>query len=155
MVDDKSSVKPLHLHSVESLLAELIGGGAVGVGSVGATFSLPDAASQAVLGWYAKNRPKWTSNVTLPDIEAIVNSSSLPPPKMATTSALPAGPKTTFALTRIQAHRFAGIHVFGTTKQAPEDFDFPISQGVTLLEGFNGAGKTSLLNAIVWLSTPI
>ncbi|MFO6419256.1 AAA family ATPase [Hylemonella sp. W303a] len=153
MVDDKSSVKPLHIHSIESLLTELIGGGAVGVGPIGETFSLPDAASRAVLGWYAKNRPKWASNVMLSDIEAIVASPSQALPKMASAAAPSTGPNTVFSLTRIQAHRFAGIHVFGTAKQAPEDFDFHVSTGVTLLEGFNGAGKTSLLNAIVWCLT--
>lgn len=153
MVDETLSVKPLHLHSIESLLVELIAGGSVGVGSAGESFSLPDAASRAVLGWYAKNRAKWAANVMLSDIEAIVASPSQALPKMATVAVPSAGPNAFFTLTRIQAHRFAGIHLFGTPKQAPEDFDFPVSQGVTLLEGFNGAGKTSLLNAIVWCLT--
>ncbi|MET3180507.1 UNVERIFIED_ORG: energy-coupling factor transporter ATP-binding protein EcfA2 [Variovorax guangxiensis] len=153
MADETSSVKPLHLHSIESLLAELIGGGAVGVGSAGESFSLPDAANRAVLGWYAKNRTKWAGSVMLADIEAIVASPGQTAPKMAAIVVPSADSNVTFTLTRIQAHRFAGIHLFGTAKQAPEDFDFHVFEGVTLLEGFNGAGKTSLLNAIVWCLT--
>lgn len=147
------NVKPLHLHSVESLLAELIGGGAVGVGSAGESFSLPDPASRAVLGWYARNRLKWAGNVTLPDIEAIVASPAQTLPTTATTAVPSARPHSLFTLTRIQAHRFAGIHLYGTEKQAPEDFDYHLSPGVTLLEGYNGAGKTSILNAVVWCLT--
>lgn len=153
MVEDNAGVKPLHLHSIESLLSELIGGGAVSVGSAGESFSLADLPSRAVLAWYAKNRGKWTGNVTLSDIEAIVTSigptliqPSVPASALAASNAV-------YVLTRIQAHRFAGIHAFGTTAQAPEDFIMEVMPGVTMLEGFNGAGKTSLLNAVVWCIT--
>ncbi|CAN7591869.1 AAA family ATPase [Acidovorax sp. LjRoot118] len=152
-MDKNSSAKSLHLHSVESLLFELIGGGSVSVGSDGEVFSLPDASSRAIMNWYAKNRLKWASNVQQLDIEAIVASPSLALPEPVAVTVPAAGPKSSYTLTRLQAHRFAGIHVYGTKKEAPKDFDFEISPSITILEGFNGAGKTSLLNAVVWCLT--
>lgn len=153
MVEDSVGVKPLHLHSIESLLAELIGGSAVGVGTAGESFALAEMPSRAVLAWYAKNRGKWAESVKFHDIEAIVASVGQTLIQPLAPASAPAGSNAVFLLTRIQAHRFAGIHAFGTTAQAPEDFIMEVTPGVTVLEGFNGAGKTSLLNAVVWCIT--
>jgi recombinational DNA repair ATPase RecF len=153
LTDEKSGVKPLHLHSIESLLAELVGGGSVGVGKDGAAFSFKLPASRSVLAWYSKNRAKWAANLSLQDTEAIVDCVNLAASDNPAAAVLVNGPKRLFELRRVRAHRFAGIHVFGTTSEAPEDFDYQMRSGVTVFEGFNGAGKTSLLNAIVWCLT--
>lgn len=153
MADSESGAKPLHLHSIESLLAELSGGGAVSIGNDGQTFSFDLPASRSVLGWYARNRARWAANLSLQDVDGIVDSVALEPPAKAAAAVAAQGLKPVYALKRVRAHRFAGIHLFGTTTEAPEDFDHEISSGINLFEGFNGAGKTSLLNAIVWCLT--
>lgn len=153
MADDNSGVIPLHLHSIESLLAELIGGGAVGIGRDGESFALKLPASRSVLGWYAKNRLKWAANLSLQDAEAIVDSVAEAAPSKSTAAAVAKGPTPQYELRRIRAHRFAGVHLFGTAGEPPEDFDYSVTPGITVFEGFNGAGKTSLLNAIVWCLT--
>lgn len=146
-------VRPLHLHSIESLIHQLIGGGSVGVGEKGETFSLGSPASRSVLGWYQTNRPKWSGNLSLGDVEAIVDRVDMPLPVTVLSGSLDQSTKRFLTLKRMRAHRFAGIHQFGTTSEAPEDFEYCVTPGVTLFEGFNGAGKTSLLNAVVWCLT--
>jgi hypothetical protein len=153
MTQDSANAKPLHLHSIESLLTELIGGGAVGVSKDGASFKLVDAASRSVLAWYAKNRAKWVGNVTLPDVEAIAGCVDQTPAVQAVAVVVAGSAKRAYRLKRVKAYRFAGLHVFGTANTAPEIFDYEVSSAITVFEGFNGAGKTSLLNAIVWCLT--
>lgn len=150
---DSSDVKPLHLHSIESLLVELTSGGAVSIGKEGKTFSFQLPASRSVLTWYEKNRQKWGANLSLQDTEAIVDSVGQAPQNKSVAHAPTDATKPLYELKRVRAHRFAGIHVFGVASTAPEDFDYAVTPGVTIFEGFNGAGKTSLMNAIVWCLT--
>jgi len=53
----------------------------------------------------------------------------------------------------MQAHQFAGLHHAGTSQAKPSNYEFDFIKGVTLFEGYNGCGKTSLLNAIIWALT--
>ena len=50
-------------------------------------------------------------------------------------------------------HRFAGLHAYGRSSAPPTSFIFESSKPVTLFEGVNGSGKTSIVNAIVWCLT--
>ena len=52
---------------------------------------------------------------------------------------------------RIEAHRFAGIHFAAAGNGA--NFVFEPTQPVTLFEGLNGSGKTSLLSSVIWALT--
>ena len=56
-------------------------------------------------------------------------------------------------LVKIEAHRFAGIHAYGSEIEAPENFYFEPTKPISLFEGANGSGKTSLANAIIWCLT--
>jgi len=56
-------------------------------------------------------------------------------------------------LKKLEAHRFAGLHKFGTPNAAPENYVHEFALPLTLFEGRNGSGKTSLLNAIIWALT--
>jgi hypothetical protein len=56
-------------------------------------------------------------------------------------------------LKKLEAHRFAGLHKFGTPTAAPENYVHEFVSPLTLFEGRNGSGKTSLLNAIIWALT--
>jgi energy-coupling factor transporter ATP-binding protein EcfA2 len=53
----------------------------------------------------------------------------------------------------LEAHRFSGLHKFGTPDAAPENYVHEFTSPITLFEGRNGSGKTSLLNAIIWVLT--
>jgi hypothetical protein len=50
-------------------------------------------------------------------------------------------------------HRFAGLHAYGKATEVPADFIFEPEKPITLFEGWNGSGKTSLANAIIWCLT--
>jgi AAA domain len=57
------------------------------------------------------------------------------------------------ALVKLEAHRFAGLHKFGTPATPPKNYIHEFSAPLTLFEGLNGSGKTSLANAIIWALT--
>jgi energy-coupling factor transporter ATP-binding protein EcfA2 len=56
-------------------------------------------------------------------------------------------------LKKLEAYRFAGLHKFGTPDAAPPNYIHEFTSPLTLFEGSNGSGKTSLLNAIIWTLT--
>src|SRR5690606_6894426 len=59
-----------------------------------------------------------------------------------------------WTLIRLEAHRFAGLHRHcGFNGEDPESFILSFEKDITLIHGFNGAGKTALLSAIVWCLT--
>jgi hypothetical protein len=77
--------------------------------------------------------------------------------KPAVLAALPARPANAnsrrLKLKKLEAHRFAGLHKFGVPGAAPENYVHVFRSPVTLFEGRNGSGKTSILNAIIWALT--
>jgi len=76
-----SDPRPLHLHTVESLCADLISGRAVLVGTDNKSYSLTSESARSVLGWYFKNRAKWGGNVSASDMEAITDAAQKSPKK--------------------------------------------------------------------------
>jgi hypothetical protein len=82
------------------------------------------------------------------DCEALIDSIASPPPQLPTPSAAGAAEVKQLSLVRLVAHRFAGLHAYGTADNAPPDFVFEPDKPITLFEGWNGSGKTSLANAI-------
>jgi hypothetical protein len=146
--------RPLHLYTIDTLCADLVSGRVVGVGIDNRALVLSDAKSRAVLNWYRTNRRKWAAGVREEDIEAIVDSAlKATPPVLPATASNATGSSRRLRLTELRAHRFAGIHGYGTPNQPPEDLVFHPSPELTLLEGVNGSGKTSLINAVVWCLT--
>jgi len=148
-----SNVKPLHLHTVESLCSDLVSGLAVGVGASNSEFSLVNAQARSVLQWYMMNRPKWAGNVFEKDCEAIVDSLANLPVVRPVIDYVGGVKSKELNLQFMRAHRFAGLHRYRSAVDAPEDFELNFKSPVTFLEGANGAGKTSILNAIVWALT--
>jgi hypothetical protein len=148
-----TGARPLHLQTIESLFAELIGGTAISVGAEGAEFRLDSEDSRAILNWYRLNRPKWAGNVMSADVEAIVNAMSIALPNLPIPDISVPSAQRRLRLTKVVAHRFAGIHSYGTAETPPADFVFEPHAPITLLEGWNGSGKTSLINLIVWCLT--
>lgn len=146
--------RPLHLHTLESLCSDLVAGFSVGVDEQGGVFQLQSSASRGVLSWYAKNKLKWSVNVQSADVESIVDAAVAGPTlQNATIQVSRADSHRRLILTSIKAHEFAGLHCAGTSLAKPENFVFEFTSGVTLFEGYNGCGKTSLLNAIIWALT--
>ena len=148
-----ANARPLHLHTVESVCSDLIGGRAIAVGAEGVTHSLDKEAARAVLAWYSKNRLKWGGNVVVADAEAVVDASKIKPPSVSEPTATTERERRCLVLTKIEAHRFGGLHAFSDNGRSPESFVFEPSKPITLLEGWNGSGKTSILNAIIWCLT--
>jgi|CXWL01.1.fsa_nt_gi energy-coupling factor transporter ATP-binding protein EcfA2 len=146
--------RPLHLHTLDSLIADLVSDRPVET-AAGKPFVLPDERTRSALEWYRKKgTAAWTTNVSAANCEDLVDAILLVPPELA---ALPARPpnakKRRLKLKRLEAHRFAGLHKFGTPDAAPANYVHEFTSPLTLFEGRNGSGKTSLLNAIIWALT--
>lgn len=54
---------------------------------------------------------------------------------------------------KVEARRFAGLHAYGRPNAPPTSFVFEPLKPVSLMEGVNGSGKTSIANAIIWCLT--
>lgn len=148
-----TQARALHLHTVESVCIELIGGRSLAVGPDGKTFSLEKETSRAVLAWYFKNRTKWAGNLNGADVEAIVDAAKTKPPAMPEAKAHAEPDKRSLTLVKVEAHRFGGLHAYSDEGRTPESFVFEPKKPITLLEGWNGSGKTSILNSIIWCLT--
>jgi len=150
----ESESRALHLHTLASLIADLISGRPVSTGA-GKNFVLSDERTRSALEWYRKRgATAWTASVSVAHAEDLVDATLREPPQL---SALPARPANAnnrrLQLKKMEAHRFAGLHKFGTPDAAPENYVHEFCSSLTLFEGRNGSGKTSLLNAIIWTLT--
>ena len=74
-----ADLRPLHLHTIQTLCAELISGRAIGVGKENASFRLSSNEARSILNWYSRNRQKWSGNVMAADVEAIIDSIAVVP----------------------------------------------------------------------------
>ncbi len=151
-VERQPVVRPLHLLTTDMLLADLISGRTIAT-SEGHSLTLATDHARSALNWYRGNRPKWAGNVMTTDCEALVDSIAPPPPQLPAPGAAGAAEIRRLKLVRLVAHRFAGLHAYGTATEAPADFVFEPDKPITLFEGWNGSGKTSLANAIIWCLT--
>ncbi len=150
----ESESRSLHLHTLDSLIADLVSGRSVQTGA-GVSFHLLDDRTRSALEWYRKKGPvAWAANVSAQHGEDLVDTILQTPPELPSLLAPPAsGNKRRLRLKRLQAHRFAGLHKYGTPDAAPANFTHEFTSSLTLFEGRNGSGKTSLLNAIIWALT--
>jgi hypothetical protein len=117
-------------------------------------FKLSSVESRSIFYWYYKNRSKWAGQNRIEDVKAIVEHIKIiPPDKSITFRKVQKKDISQIHLKKIKAHRFAGIHKYSDKDDCPEDFEFNFQKPITLIEGDNGAGKTSLVNAIIWCLT--
>lgn len=140
--------------TLDELLRELIAGETVLLAD-GSAFGLESKDSRALLAFYRDNRDYWNPRKNIVDRE--INE------LLAAIDAEPlAGPirprkidqKKYWRLTKIEAHRFGGLHRHcGDLGEDPDLFSLDLHPTLTLVRGFNGAGKTSLLSAISWALT--
>ena len=153
MADDSGAPRDIHLLTTDALLADLVGGRAVALGG-GEQLALASDDARAVLDWYRRNRGKWAGNLSAADTDAIIDVIGTPPP--TTEAEAEGGSARTnklLRLVKVEAHRFAGLHAYGRPSAPPASFVVEPSKPVTLLEGVNGSGKTSIANAIIWCLT--
>ncbi len=146
--------RSLHLHTLDSLLSDLVSGRAIVVGD-DQLYALPDDRTRSALDWYRKRgEANWGAAVSATHAENLVDAIQGEPIEL---EALPARPLNANArrltLRKLEAHRFAGLHKFGTPSDPPDNYIHEFSPGFTLFEGRNGSGKTSLANAIIWVLT--
>jgi hypothetical protein len=152
-VEEVSNRTPLYGHSIDSLCAELVSGRGVTVGN-NEEFKFDSDNTRVVFSWYVDNKEKWAGRNMVEDVERMVDRLKKRPPAKPAAKGQPVRRQKRYLhLARIQAHRFAGIHRYGNLTEAPKDFDYCFEKPVTLIEGKNASGKTSLLNAIVWCLT--
>lgn len=153
MTEETSTPRGIHLLTIDALLSDLIGGRAVAIGG-GEELALASDDARAVLDWYRRNRGRWQSNLSASDTDAIIDTIGTPPPTIE--AGLEAGNAHAVRLLRlvkVEAHRFAGLHAYGRPNAAPASFVFEPRMPVSLVEGVNGSGKTSIANAIIWCLT--
>ena len=150
----ESESRSLHLHTLDSLIADLVSGRPVQTGA-DERFVLPDERTRGALDWYRKKGPAgWTANVSAQHAEDLVDTIFQKPPELPALPARSANASSRrLRLKKLRAHRFAGLHKFGTPGAAPQDYVHEFNSPLTLFEGRNGSGKTSLLNAIIWALT--
>ncbi len=121
----------------------------------GREFRLQSDSARRILHWYNARRPIWTKNVQKEDVEAIINAAIANDP-----IAVPSGaPSTSRNLIRhlhvisVRAHRFAGLHGYDPDPTQPDDLCVDLDRQLISIQGRNGSGKTSLINAITWCLT--
>lgn len=146
--------RPLHLHTLDSLIADLVSGRSIQTGA-GMQYVLPDDRTRSALDWYRKKgATAWAANVSAQVAEDLVDTILEKPPQLPALPARPAQASSRLLrLKKLKAHRFAGLQKFGTPSAAPPDYVHEFSSVLTLFEGRNGSGKTSLINTIVWALT--
>jgi hypothetical protein len=146
--------RSLHLHTLDSLIVDLVSGRPVRTGAT-ERFVLPDEQTRSALEWYRnKGAAGWTAPFSAQHGEDLVDAILREPPELPAMSPRPANANSRrLRLKKMVAHRFAGLHKFGTAGAAPDNYVHEFTSSLTLFEGRNGSGKTSLLNAIIWALT--
>jgi len=142
---------PLHVLTLDALCNELVSGRVVATDDEGGVFQLDEPDTRSLFEWYRGNRAKWDKQNTKTDVEALVDGLGSPAPELdeVGTAAGSEEPKV-LHLKSIRAHRFAGLHRYCAPDAPPPEFYFEFERPLTVIEGMNGAGKTSILSAICW-----
>ncbi|MDE0149743.1 MAG: ATP-binding protein [Rhodospirillaceae bacterium] len=142
-------------HSLEEIVQFLMAGAPV-YRTREEDFCLDTDDKRKVFAFYYRNRQLWPSkkNVQSTEVESLLQALE---DNLPTTIAQPqaaAAEKPVWHLERVAIHRFGGLHRhIGPNGEDPEDFIFDLTKEITLVSGFNGAGKSALLSAIVWCLT--
>ncbi len=77
-----------------------------------------------MLDWYRRNRSKWSANLQGQDCEAIIDCIANTPPTVAAPALSGEQERKVLHLVKLVAHRFAGLHAYGSADDPPEDFVF-------------------------------
>lgn len=140
----------LATHTLDSLCIELVSGRSLQLGFDGPIFSFESSKTRSIFDWYRRNMRKWAQRNTKEDVDAIVDSLVKEPPSLPATESQRANPGRVLHAKTLRCHRFAGLHQYGNPEAPPSDFELELTAPLTILEGANGSGKTSIINAITW-----
>lgn len=142
-------------YSLDEIVQLLVSGAPVSR-SNGQVFCLDTEDKRKAFAFYGRNRGLWprARSIQAREVEELLRAlgSNLP----ATDTSVVGRPieKPVWHLQRIEAHRFGGLHRHcGADGSDPAPFILDLDKEVTLISGFNGAGKTALLNTVVWCLT--
>ena len=122
----------------------------------GVPFVLRDDNARRILAYYERNRHFWprAKPILGDEIEGVLRALNERPPLTSVKGSPRSVTKRIWRLTRLEAHRFAGLHRHcDAVGKDPEVFALDLDCDITLIGGFNGAGKTALQNVIVWCLT--
>lgn len=160
MDSDSARERPTAINLVdcglEEVVSALLARRPVAVPSGGQPFVLRNDDSRRILSYYASRRDLWPRGrpVQAREVEDVLKALAAETPALKSTKGTATAPKRLWRLRRLEAHRFAGLHRHcGAQGEDPEDFALDIERDVTLISGFNGAGKTALQNVIIWSLT--
>lgn len=156
--NDRTDLEPIYLSDsgLDDVVAALLSAQPISTSSDSAPFLLKSDNSRRIFAFYARNRNLWpqNKNVQANEIEEVLNALLEDPPARKHPQRAAATPTRRWRLQRIEAHRFAGLHRHcGAKGEDPEPFVFDLGCDVTLVSGFNGAGKTAMQSAIIWCLT--
>jgi len=141
---------------LEDLVAALLHGQPIATPKSGPPFVLENDNGRRIMAYYARRRDLWprAKTVQAREIEEVLNALEEDPPAKKATETAGAAGKRLWTLRRVEAHRFGGLHRHcGADGEDPEGFVLEVDRDVTLIGGFNGAGKTALQNVIIWCLT--
>ena len=141
---------------LEDLVAALLHGQPIAMPEGGPPFVLENDNARRILAYYARRRDLWprAKQVQARETEEVLNALEEDHPVKKATETAGSADNRFWTLRRIEAHRFGGLHGHcGLNGEDPEDFVVEVDRDVTLISGFNGAGKTALQNVIIWCLT--
>ena len=153
-MNDVDHTTPLDSHTLESLCKELVSGRGVTIDDKGQVFRISGTDARALLNWYQKNLAKWQGNVMKADVEILIDCLDKPIPALpvSNVASLTRKPRVV-RVAKLRAHNFGGIHAYPESSISAPDFTVTFDPGMTLIEGANGSGKTSILSAMIWALT--
>ena len=148
---------PVHLedHSLNEVIQLLIAGVPV-ARSDGDDFRLDTDDKRKAFAFYNQNRDLWpyARTVQEKEVDGLLSALEGAVPTISPPGVSSSTEKPLWHLVRIEAHRFGGLHRHcGPDGEDPAPFILDLDAEVALVSGFNGAGKTALLSAIVWCLT--
>ena len=109
-----------------------------------------------IFAFYSRNLNNWDKSrqIRENEIENLLRALREDLPETCRKESHKAKGKPIWHLSRIEIHRFAGLHRhLGAKGEEPDDLVLDMSSDLMLVSGFNGAGKTALLSAIIWCLT--
>ena len=110
--------------------------------------------TRSILNWYIKNRQKWHGLNRKEDVESIVKQLEIEPPDLPQPQSLKRDTdKEKWHIKKIRVNEFGGIHRNEKVLEKPTIFEYECENKLSVFEGNNGAGKSSLLSAICWCLT--
>lgn len=153
----KKTTESTHLEdlNLDEIVKLLLAGASVHRSNHG-SFSLDTEDKRKIFAYYSRDLDqwKWSRRVQESEIEDLLKVLKEDLPATDSQVLRQVKDKPVWHLCRVEIHRFAGLHQhLGSNGEEPDEFVLDISKDLTLVSGFNAAGKTSLLSAIVWCLT--